>query len=94
VVGAAMTWSIGAGLVAIRRRDFTAHGAWMTRAYAIGMGAGTQVLTHLPWFALVGRPDENTRAVLMGAAWAINAVVAEHAIGTWRRVRARYIKTP
>jgi hypothetical protein len=24
----------------------------MTRAYAIGLGAGTQVLTHLPWFVL------------------------------------------
>lgn len=94
VVGAAMTWSIGVGLIAIRRRDFAAHGAWMTRAYALGMGAGTQVLTHLPWFALVGRPDEDTRAVLMGAAWLINALVAEYAIGTWRRFRLRYIATP
>ena len=38
----------------------------MTRGYAIGLGAGTQVLTHLPWFVLVGdRPGELPRAVMM-----------------------------
>jgi hypothetical protein len=50
----------------------------MTRAYAIGMGAGTQVLTHLPWFILMdGKPGELPRAVMMGAGWVINVVVAE-----------------
>jgi uncharacterized membrane protein len=78
VVGSAMIVSIGLALSAIRRRDFVAHGAWMTRAYAIGLGAGTQVLTHLPWFVLVGdKPTELPRAVMMGAGWAINIVVAE-----------------
>jgi hypothetical protein len=47
-------------------------------AYAIRLGAGTQVLTHLPWFLLVGgKPGELPRAVMMGAGWAINVVVAE-----------------
>jgi hypothetical protein len=49
----------------------------MTRAYAIGLGAGTQVLTHLPWFILIGKPGESARAVLMGAGWVINVLVAE-----------------
>jgi hypothetical protein len=50
----------------------------MMRAYALGLGAGTQVLTHLPWFLLVdGKPGELPRAVMMGAGWAINVVVAE-----------------
>ncbi|HEX6941819.1 MAG TPA: hypothetical protein VF128_02760 [Gemmatimonadaceae bacterium] len=31
-------------------RKYAEHGDWMIRAYAIGMGAGTQVLAHLPWF--------------------------------------------
>jgi hypothetical protein len=71
---------------AILRRDVASHGAWMTRAYAIGMGAGTQVLTHLPWFILVGgMPDPFTRAWLMGAGWGINLVVAE--IVNFRRSR-------
>ena len=77
VFGTAMAMSIGLGIDAIRRRDFVAHGAWMLRGYAIGMGAATQVLTHLPYFILVGKPDESARAVLMGAGWVINVVVAE-----------------
>jgi uncharacterized membrane protein len=75
--GSAMAMSIVLAVDAIRRRDFVAHGVWMIRGYAIGMGAGTQVLTHLPYFVLVGKPDEFSRAVLMGAGWVINVVVAE-----------------
>jgi uncharacterized membrane protein len=78
VFGTAMVASIVLGVDAVRRRDFKAHGAWMIRAYAIGLGAGTQVLTHLPWFVLAeGKPGETARAVMMGAGWVINVVVAE-----------------
>ncbi len=82
VFGSAMVLSIVLALVAIRRRDFAAHGAWMVRAYAIGLGAGTQVLTHLPWLLLVGtdKPDETSRAVMMGAGWVLNLAVAEWVI--------------
>jgi uncharacterized membrane protein len=80
IFGAAMAVSIVLGVDAIRRRDFAAHGAWMIRGYAIGLGAGTQVLTHLPWFLLVGKPGESVRAALMGAGWVINLVVAEWVI--------------
>ena len=75
--GAAMTMSIGLAVAAIRRHDFAAHGKWMIRGYAIAMGAGTQVLTHLPYIMLVGKPDTVSRAALMGAGWVINLVVAE-----------------
>lgn len=77
VFGAAMAISIVLGIDAVRRRDFVAHGAWMLRGYAIGMGAGTQVFTHLPWFILVGQPTELPRAVMMGSGWIINVIVAE-----------------
>jgi uncharacterized membrane protein len=80
VFGTAMVVSMVLGVDAIRRRDFNAHGHWMIRAYAIGMGAGTQVLTHLPYVVFVGTPDESTRAVLMGAGWVLNVVVAEWVI--------------
>ena len=76
VFGTAMTVSIVLALAAVRRRDFAAHGAWMTRGYAIGLGAGTQVLTHLPWFLLMGRPGELPRGLLMGAGWIVNLAVA------------------
>jgi len=86
IVGTAMVLCIGLGLHAIRRRDFASHGDWMTRAYAIGLGAGTQVLTHLPWFILVDlKPGKLPRGIMMGAGWAINMVVAEWII---RRRRA------
>lgn len=78
VFGSAMVVSIGLALLAIRRRDYASHGAWMIRGYAVGLGAGTQVLTHLPWFVLVGgKPGELPRALMMGAGWGINVVVAE-----------------
>jgi uncharacterized protein YqgC (DUF456 family) len=80
VVGVAMTASILLALDAIRRRDFAAHGAWMTRGYALGMGAGTQVLTHLPWMLFIGALDQSSRAFCMGIAWVINALVAEWVI--------------
>lgn len=78
VFGSAMAVSIIIALLAIRRRNFVSHGAWMIRAYAIGLGAGTQAFTHLPWFVLVDRkPGELPRAVMMGAGWIINVIVAE-----------------
>lgn len=80
VAGTAMTFSIGRGVLAIADRDYAAHGAWMMRGYALGMGAGTQVLTHLPWFLLVGTPGDVSRAVMMGLGWIINVVVAEYVI--------------
>lgn len=87
VFGTAMLVSLLLALAAIRRRDFTAHGRWMIRAYAIGLGAGTQVFTHLPWFLLKhDAPDAGPRALMMGAGWAINVVVAEWAI---RRIGQR-----
>ena len=86
--GAAMAVFVVLAVKAIRRHDFPAHGAWMLRGYAVGMGAGTQVVTHLPWVILVGRPGELARALLMGAGWIINLAVAEWII---RRRPARFI---
>lgn len=87
--GSAMLFSIILGLLAIRRRDFVRHGAWMTRGYAIGVAAGTQALVILPWMLLVGTPDELTRALLMAAAWVINLAVAEFVIYRRARLSAR-----
>lgn len=78
--GAGMVAALGLGVAAIIRRDFAAHGAWMLRAYAIGLGAGTQAVTQLPWILLVGLPGEGPRAALMGGAWALNLAVAEWVI--------------
>lgn len=91
VFGVAMVVSILCGLHAIRRRDFTAHGEWMMRGYAIGLGAGTQVLTHLPWFLTMdSEPTTTPRAVMMGAGWVLNVLIAERIIrGRAQRVVQR-----
>lgn len=78
--GSAMLVCIIMGVVAIRRRDFVQHSAWMTRGYAIGVAAGTQALVILPWILLVGPPDELIHALLMALAWVINLAVAEYFI--------------
>lgn len=81
IFGSAMLISVVLGVEAIRRRRFHEHGDWMIRAYAIGMGAGTQVLTHLPWFILVDlKPGLTPRAIMMGLGWLINVVFAEWVI--------------
>jgi uncharacterized membrane protein len=77
--GSVMVVSITLGFVAIRRRDILAHRAWMTRAYAIFLSSGTQAALHLP-FLLIGKPDELTRALLHGAGWVLNLVIAERFI--------------
>lgn len=77
IFGLGMLVSIILGAFAARRRDFSSHGNWMMRGYAIGMGAGTQVFTHLPWVLFFGAPDEFTRAMLMAAGWVINLAVVE-----------------
>jgi hypothetical protein len=75
--GALMAASIVLGVAAIRRRDVAGHRAWMMRGYALGLGAGTQVLTLLIGEIVLGPPDAVARALLMGAAWAINLALAE-----------------
>lgn len=77
IFGWGMVASIVFAVLAIRRLKFAEHGAWMIRAYAIGLGAGTQVFTHLPWFLFSDGIDELSRAIAMGAGWVINLIIAE-----------------
>lgn len=77
VVGAAMVASIVLAWSSIRRRDVRRHEAWMIRAYALGQGAGTQVLVLLPWMLVTGHGGGLVRDLLMTLSWAINVVIAE-----------------
>ena len=78
--GSAMVMSIVLGFTAIRRRDVMRHRAWLMRGYAIGLGAGTQVLTGAAGALIVGQPSVLGGDLLNGAAWVINLAVAEWAI--------------
>lgn len=86
IVGGLMFAFLVLGLAAISRLDIEAHRAWMIRAYALALGAGTQVLTSAPFVLAFGPPDELWRLVQMDAGWLLNALVAELVI---RRVRVR-----
>ena len=77
IFGTAMLTTIVLALLAIRQRAFDRHGAWMTRAYALGVAAGTQPIVLGIWISAVGPTDEFSRTMLMGAAWMINLGVAE-----------------
>ncbi len=87
VAGTFMAAAIALGVNAARRRDFARHGAWRTRAYAIAMGAGTQVFTVGLGDVVADESDPMTRAWQMGAGWLINVLVAERAIRSSRRPR-------
>ncbi len=77
LVGLSMAASILLGLSAVLKKRIAQHQAWMIRAYALGQGAGTQVLITIPWLITVGEPGGLTRDILMTVAWAINLGAAE-----------------
>ncbi|MGQ0573798.1 MAG: DUF2306 domain-containing protein [Pseudonocardia sp.] len=76
VASTAMGAGIVLGLAAVRRRNFAAHRAWMIRAYALAVAAGTQVFTQGIGEAVFGTSDLST-ALSVGSGWLINAAVAE-----------------
>jgi uncharacterized membrane protein len=80
--------SVVLGLLAIRRRDVARHRAWMTRAYALALGAGTQAFTVGFGEAIFGAGVVRTD-LMLGAGWAINLAVAELLIRRSRRPRSR-----
>ncbi len=74
------TWSlfILLGLLAVRRRDFKAHGRWMIRAFALVLPAGTLAYILMPIVLIWG--EENTAflaEIIQVAAWAAHLAVAE-----------------
>ncbi|EAR10787.1 DUF2306 domain-containing protein [Reinekea blandensis] len=77
VVGTLMLLQLGLGTRALWCRQFPEHGRWMLRAYALGMGAGTQVFTHIPFFLLPDVQTETGRAICMTAGWILNAGLCE-----------------
>jgi uncharacterized membrane protein len=87
MVATAMAAGIVLGLAAIRRRDVTAHRAWMIRAYALAVAAGTQAFTQGVGESIFGT-SELTTAVSVSSGWVINAAIGEWVIRRpTRRVR-------
>jgi len=77
--GSGMAASIILGFTGIRRGNVARHRAWMTRAYALALGAGTQVFSQGIGNAVFGTGALATDLSL-GAGWVINLAVAEYVI--------------
>lgn len=91
LVSSGMGASIVLGVATVRRRQIARHRAWMMRAYALGVGAGTQVFTIGFGEALFGSGVVRTDVMTAGA-WVINLAIAEWLIrrpATRRAKRAR-----
>ncbi|MBP7972012.1 MAG: DUF2306 domain-containing protein [Candidatus Nanopelagicales bacterium] len=73
-------------LAAIRRRDIPTHRAWMIRAYAIGIAAGTQAFTGGISEALFG-VGVLQGDLAKGAGWVINLAIAEWVIRRQPRIQ-------
>ena len=82
--GSGMAACIVLGFTAIRRGEVGRHAAWMTRAYALALGAGTQVVTLGVGEAVLGA-GEPTTDLTLGAGWVVNLAVAEFVIRRRRR---------
>jgi hypothetical protein len=76
VFAPAMVASLVLAVAAIRRGDVVTHRAWMTRAYAIAVAAGTQALTEGAGGAVFGHSALVLDAS-RGAAWVVNPAFAE-----------------
>jgi uncharacterized membrane protein len=85
LVGGGMLIALVLATTSLLRRDFRVHGAHMMRAWALGVGASTQLLTGLPVVLLVGELSVGGRAAQMGLSWLLNIAVAEIVITRRRR---------
>jgi uncharacterized membrane protein len=77
IMSAAFLTVTALGIAAARARNFAAHRAWMLRAYAIAMGAGTQTALLLPVFLLLGELKGLALDLTLIGAWVLNLGVAE-----------------
>lgn len=79
IFGSGMAGCLVLGFAAIRRGKIASHRAWMIRAYAIGLAAGTQAFTEGIGGALFGT-GVLAADLAKAAGWVINLGVAEWAV--------------
>lgn len=84
--GLGMLWFLVQGFRAARRRRFDEHRPHMIRAYALGLGASTQMLIGIPVLLLFGEPAPLAGDLMLGAGWVINLLVAQWALSRGRPV--------
>lgn len=77
VAGLGMLWLLVRGFQTARQSRFDKHRPHMMRAYALGLGAATQMLVGIPYVLLFGQPEPITSDLLLGISWVINLGVAQ-----------------
>lgn len=75
IVGLAMAIALILAVKTIQKKQVDRHRIWMMYAYALGMGAFTQILTHIPWLIWTELQGEMFRTIAMGAGWGINLML-------------------
>ena len=92
VFASAMLVFLALGTAAVIRRAFVMHGDWMARAYAIGVGNGTQSLVVILWTVPLGEVDAWGETWLVATGTLITVFVAELLIR--RRAARRRVAAP
>lgn len=74
------------GYLAIRRRDIGGHRAWMIRAFAVAMPAGTLVFIIGPLVLIFGEVSAVVDESIQSGAWVVHLALAEWLL---RRISSR-----
>ena len=77
VFGPAWALFLVLAILAIRRRDIASHRAWMIRAFAVAMPAGTLAFIFAPIFLIFGDVSETVDDIVQSAAWIVHLAIAE-----------------
>ena len=82
------------GMLAVLKRDFKSHGAWMIRAFAVAMPAGTLVFIFAPFFLILGEVPQVLDEALQSCAWFVHLAIAELLIRRGRKTSPQVRSEP
>lgn len=82
------------GFIAIRRRDFARHGAFMVRAFAVAMPAGTLPFIFAPFALLMGEVPQVLDESIQACAWIVHLAAAELLIRRRRLIEGSWPYSP
>lgn len=77
IFGCLMALAIIQSMIAVGRRDFTNHRAWMFRTFSIATAGATQGILILATNTVTGIMTADSIAIMAWAGWIINSTAAE-----------------
>lgn len=83
------------GVRAVLRRNIASHGAWMIRAYAMAVPAGTLAFVLIPLFLILGEAgNELLFEAVQVLAWPVHLGIAEWLVRRAARRQAPIVRLP